>query len=377
MKDFYQILGVPESADDIVIKKSYRNLAKKYHPDANPGNKQAENKFKEISEAYDVLSDKQKRSQYDQVRRYGASGFEGFSGRRAQPGAGAGGSQGGFNFDDLSSMFGEQGGFGSFADIFSSIFGEGAGVFGGRQANRPMAGEDLYSEITVPFSTAAKGGAVNVRVSMTERCPVCQGSGAKPGSKPRACPECQGRGVISYMQGSFSVSRPCPKCLGRGQIIAEPCLNCRGTGSVRQPHEIAVKIPSGIESGKNIRLKGLGNPGANGGPSGDLYLRVNINKNEFFWREGYNIHCRVPITILQAAHGAKIRVRTIADKKVEVKIPPATKAGTRLRLRGLGLALDGQKGDQIVEIDIKKPEKITDEERKLYEELANKASSKK
>lgn len=307
MKDYYQILGVPDSADEAAIKKAYRNLAKKYHPDANPGNKAAENKFKEVSEAHEVLSNKQKRAQYDQMRRYGAGGgFGGFGGFEGggRPRRGAGTSQE-FNYDDLSSMFGEFGGFGSFADIFSSIFGESLGAqFGGTatRTRRPMAGEDLSSEIDVPADVAMIGGRVNLRLNVTEQCPTCHGSGAKPGSHPRTCPECHGRGVISFTQGNFAVSRPCPRCLGRGQIIDELCPTCKGAGSIRKGREIAVKIPPGIQSGKTIRLRGLGNPGANGGPSGDLYLRINIvGKPGFegqsgFWREGLDIHFKASIT---------------------------------------------------------------------------------
>jgi len=374
MKDFYQILGVAESAGPDEIKRAYRKLAKKYHPDANPGNKQAENKFKEISEAHDVLSDKQKRSQYDQMRKYGAGGFEGFGGfghGGARPG-------GGVDVDDLSSIFGEFGGFGSFADIFSSMFGDRPGTASrGFRSSGPRQGEDLYSEIEVPFETAAKGGKISVRVNVNDQCPVCHGAGTKPGANPIVCPECRGRGVISFVQGNFAVSRPCPRCFGRGHINAEICANCHGVGTIRQPREIAVTIPAGIENGKSIRLKGLGNPGASGAPSGDLYLRVNITEHHFFWREGIDIHCRVPIKITQAVNGAKIRVRTIADKKVDLKIPPVTSNGAKFRLKGFGLAQNGRKGDQIVEINIKVPEKMTDEEKKLFDEMADKLGLRK
>jgi len=371
MKDFYKILGVPESAGDDEIKKAYRKLAKKHHPDANPGNKLAEAQFKEISEAYDILSDKQKRAQYDQMRRFGDSAFGGY-GRGVRPGAGTPGAE--FNFDDLSSIFGEFGGFGSFADIFSSLFGEGVGLQGGRghRSKRSTMGQDLRSEIEVPFETAVRGGNVAVEVEVTEQCATCRGTGAKPGARMQACPECRGRGTVSFVQGNFAVSRPCPKCLGRGHIIAEACPTCRGAGSVRHPRSISVKIPAGIESGKNIRLKGLGNPGFEGGPPGDLYLKINITGHQFFWRDGLDIHCRVPINIAQAVRGAKIRVRTMTDKKVELKIPPGTQSGAKFRLKGLGLAMNGRKGDQIVEIEIKIPEKMTAEEKKMFEELEEK-----
>jgi molecular chaperone DnaJ len=367
MKDFYQILGVPEAIGADELKKAYRKLAKKYHPDANPGNKQAESKFKEISEAYDVLSDKQKRSQYDQMRKYGGGfgGFEGFHPGGARPGA-----QGGADFGDFSSIFGEQGGFGSFADLFSSLFGDqpGTGTRGAR-SRRPTSGEDLYSEVDVPFETAAKGGKITVRVNVNEQCSICHGTGTKPGTSPRTCPDCNGRGSVSFVQGNFAVSRPCPRCLGRGQINVESCSNCHGSGTMRQPRDIAVAIPAGIENCKNIRLKGLGNPGPNGGSPGDLYLRINIIGHHFFWREGIDIHCRVPISLAQAIHGTKIRVRTITDRKVELKIPPGTKSGAKFRLPGFGLSQDSLKGDQIVEIEIRVPQNMTDEEKQMAEKV--------
>jgi len=365
MKDFYSILGVPENATEIELKKAYRKLAKRFHPDANPGDKQAESKFKEISEAYDVLSDKEKRAQYEQMRRYGG----GFGGGR--PGAGFGGQ--GVDFEDLSSIFGQSGGFGSFADIFSSIFEDRPGAFGGRtgfgRRDGPSKGDDLYSDIEVPFATAAKGGKVSVRLKVTERCPVCDGSAVKPGSSRTTCPDCGGRGTISFTQGNFAVSRPCPRCLGRGHISGEACGNCRGAGNVQATREINVTIPAGMESGKKIRLKGLGNPGAAGETSGDLYLRVYVKDHPFFWRKGLNIYCRIPLSLKQAAEGAKIRVRTMGGRKAELRIPPSTAPGTNFKLRGLGLASRGRTGDQIVEIDIKIPKEMTDEERALYDKI--------
>jgi len=369
MKDFYTILGVAESASEAEIKKAYRKLAKKYHPDANPGDKQAEAKFKEISEAYGVLSDKTKRAQYEQMRRYGGS----FGG--ARPG-GAYSTQG-FNVDDLSSIFGQGGGFGSFADIFSSLFGEnmaGAGAQFGQRA-RSNRGDDLYSDIQIPFSTAANGGKVKVRLRVNEQCSVCHGSAVKPGSSQTVCPDCQGRGMVSFTQGNFSVSRPCPRCLGRGRVSGEPCDSCRGTGNVSKKREISVKIPAGVEPGKKIRLKGLGNPGTRGGPAGDLYLKINVKDHPFFWRDGLNIYCRIPLTLKQAAHGAKIRVRTMTGKKIEMTVPAHTSPGKKFKLKGLGLSADGKKGDQIVEIDVKIPKEMSAEEKKLYEEITKAAEA--
>jgi molecular chaperone DnaJ len=358
MKDYYKILGIPETASEAEIKKAYRNLAKKYHPDANPGNKASENKFKEVSEANEALSNKQKRAQYDQMRRYGPGGyggFEGFERGRPRPGAGAGHQQQ-YNYDDLSSIFGESGGFGSFADLLSSLFGQrGGSPFGGGTANTgsPGAAEDVYAEIEIPFEVAMRGGSVTIKLEVSEQCPICHGTGSKPGSSVRTCPDCQGRGHISFTQGNFAVSRPCPRCLGRGQIIGEVCSKCGGEGSIKQPREVVVKIPAGIEPGKTIRLRGLGNPSERGSTPGDLYLKVNIAKDKAFWREGLDIHLRVAISAAQASQGVKIRIPTITNQKIELKIPPDTKSGTKLRLRGLGLALDGCKGDQIVEVDIR------------------------
>jgi len=372
MKDFYKILGISENASEADIKRVYRRLAKKYHPDANQGDKQAEARFKEISEAHEVLTDKNKRAQFDQMRRFGG-GFEG-----ARPGAGFGARE--FRFEDLSSIFGKSGGFGSFADIFSSIFGDNLGGFGTGsgfgQTRGPRKGDDLYTDMEIPFSTAVNGGKVNVRLNIDEQCSVCKGTGSRPGSSQRICPECQGRGMVSFTQGNFAVSRPCPRCLGRGKISGEACSSCAGIGSVSRRRELSVKIPSGIESGKKIRLKRLGNPGINGGPPGDLYLRVDVTSHPFFWRQGLDIHCRVPLSIKRAVKGTRIRVRTLSGKKAELKIPPGTRAGTKFRLRDLGLALKERRGDQIVEIDIKVPENMTDEEKRMFNEMAEKAGAR-
>lgn len=368
MKDFYKILSVSETATGADIKRAYRRLAKKYHPDANQGDKQAEARFKEVSEAHEVLSDKNKRAQFDQMRKYGGD-FANFGG--ARPGAGF--KTGGVRFEDLSSIFGKSGGFGSFADIFSSIFGENLGGFG--QQRGPRKGDDLYTDIEIPFSTAVNGGKVNVRLNINEQCAICKGTGSRPGSSHRVCPDCQGRGMVSFTQGNFAVSRPCPRCLGRGKISGEACTICAGIGSVSKRRELSVRIPSGVESGKKIRLKGLGNPGRGGGPPGDLYLRVDVTSHPFFWRRGLDIHCRIPLTIEQVAKGTKIRVRTLSGKRAELKIPPGTRMGAKFRLRGLGLASKKRKGDQIVEVDIRVPENMTDEEKRMSDNIAEEAGT--
>ncbi len=374
MKDFYKILSVSETATGADIKRAYRRLAKKYHPDANQGDKQAEARFKEVSEAHEVLSDKNKRAQFDQMRKYGGD-FAGLGGARPSAGFGTGG----VRFEDLSSIFGKSGGFGSFADIFSSIFGDNIGDLGGGsgfgQRRGPRKGDDLYTDIEIPFSTAVNGGKVNIRLNINEQCAICKGTGSRPGSSQRVCPDCQGRGMVSFTQGNFAVSRPCPRCLGRGKISGEACTNCAGIGSLSKRRELSVRIPSGVESGKKIRLKGLGNPGRSGGPPGDLYLRVDVTSHPFFWRRGLDIHCRIPLSIEQAAKGTKIRVRTLSGKRAELKIPPDTRMGAKFRLRGLGLASKKRKGDQIVEVDIKVPESMTDEEKRMSDNIAEEAGT--
>jgi molecular chaperone DnaJ len=370
MKDFYKILGVSESASDDEIKKAYRKLAKKYHPDVNKGDKHAEARFKEVSEAHDTLADKNKRTQYDQMRKYGA-GFGGFGGRPS-----GGGQE--FRFDDLSSIFGQSGGFGSFADIFSSIFGDNIGGHGGAggfaRRSGPQRGSDIYTDIAIPFATAARGGMVKLRFNATDRCSVCNGSGVRPGSNQTVCPDCNGRGTITFTQGNFAVSRPCPRCLGRGIISGDQCGKCGGSGSTTGMKTISVNIPAKTKNGDKIRLKGLGNPGRNGGSPGDVYLRMEIKGDHFFWREGLNIFCKVKLGLDQAVKGTRIRVRTITGDKAELKIPAGTKAASKFRLKGLGLADKKSKGDQIVVIDIRQPDNMSEEEKKLYEKMTEKVA---
>ncbi len=388
MADFYNILGVTENASKDEIKKSYRKLAKKYHPDANPNDGQAEKKFKEISEAYNVLSDPKKKQQYDMMRKYGAgagAGQGGFSGF----GGGAGGAQG-FSFEDIMSQFAGQAGakrggrrqqsdgFGSFADIFSSLFGDqsaGFSGFNGKQQTSaaPQKGQDALSDIEIPFEDSVKGGERKVRINVEQSCDQCHGSGITPGSKTTTCPECKGSGRVTFAQGGFSVARPCPRCLGKGRLSGNPCKKCSGSGKTFGPKTIKINIPKGIESGKKIRLKGLGNPGKHGGPAGDLFLRINIKGHSYFWREGKDIYCKVPINLKQAILGGKIEVTTLSGKKVELKIPAGTSPGQRFRLKGMGLALNGSSGNQYVEITVEIPKKLNSEQKELFEKFADKA----
>jgi molecular chaperone DnaJ len=367
-KDYYQVLGVSEDADADAIKKSYRKLARKYHPDANPDDPAAEERFKEISEAYRVVSDPEKRKQYDAMRKAGAgagfgAGPEGFGGF----GYGQTGAGGQWRTVDLGDLDAE--GFG-FGDLFASIFGGRRGR--GAGAPRPHKGADRQVEVRVSFEVAARGGEITIRVPLEVECPRCEGQGAEPGTPVETCPQCGGSGSVSLVQGGFAVQRPCPRCYGRGTLIKEPCTQCRGEGTVTERRPVKVRVPAAIEDGERIRLRGKGEPGPAGGPPGDLILTIRVKPDRFFRREGLDLHCTVPITIVQAMLGAKIRVRTIHAKKVEMRVPPGTQSGTRLRLRGQGLTRDAKTGDQIVEIQVKVPEKLTDEERELVEQLGQK-----
>ncbi len=371
MADYYKILEVPETASAEDIKKAYRRLAKKYHPDANPNNRQAEAKFKEISEAHNVLSDPEKRRQYDMMRRYGGSFASGDFGGSAK----------GYSFEDIMSMFGRRGpsrdpfeaeGFGSFADIFSSLFGAGAdSPFGFQyQSAAPGSGSDVVADIEISFEESVKGTEKTIRIEHEEACDVCGGGGMVADSAVSTCPECGGRGYIVFSQGSFSVTRPCPRCLGRGRVGGSTCRACGGTGNKTVPRSIKVKIPPGIESGGRIRLAGMGKRGKNGGPNGDLYLEVTVKQNEFFWREGKDIYSRVPITLKDAVLGGKIKVRTIGGL-VLVSIPPGTSSGQRFRLKGKGIALNGSKGDHYIEVNVEIPKRLTEEQIALFKKFAD------
>jgi molecular chaperone DnaJ len=357
-KDYYNILGVSENASTDEIKKAYRRLAKKYHPDANPGNKAAEERFKEISEANEVLGNPQKRKEYDQLRKFGGGGphgFEGFDFEGFRRGTGRK-----FSFEDL-------GGLGGFSDLFSSFFDRGERA---RQRSwSAQKGQNLYAEIEIPFDLAISGGKYTFGIKKEDTCPVCHGSGAQPGSKITTCPECGGTGMVSFSQGAFAIQRPCPRCFGKGKIVSQPCSTCSGSGEVLGSKRIAIKIPQGVEDGTNLRLRGQGQPGISGGPPGDLIVRINVSAHRFFERKGADIFCKVPINIAQTILGSKIRVRTI-DGKVDLKIPPGTQSGTKFRLKGRGVKMNGIKGDQYVEVHVEIPKNMTSKQKKMMEELA-------
>ncbi|MDX1567201.1 MAG: molecular chaperone DnaJ [Longimicrobiales bacterium] len=368
-KDFYEILGVSESADQDEIKKAYRKLAKQYHPDANQGDPEAAERFKEVGEAYSVLSDPEKRSQYDQMRKYGGFGFgrgggpRGAGGAGARRGPGPGGAES-FSFDDL-------GGLGGLGDIFSSIFDRGRrGRSPGEASGARSRGKNVEYVVEIGFETAVKGGKIAINVPISEDCAVCAGNGAKPGTGLKSCPECGGVGTVSFGQGGFAVNRPCPACMGRGKVPETPCSACAGAGVVRQNRKIQVKVPAGVETGSKVRLSGRGERGRGGGPPGDLIITFKVGDHHFFRRDGLDIHCTVPINIAQATLGTKIRVKTISGKKVVLNVPPGTQSGTKFRIRGQGVEKGGRVGDQYVEVKIEVPEKLGEDEERLMKEFA-------
>jgi molecular chaperone DnaJ len=354
-EDLYKVLGVPKGASEDEIKKAHRKLARKYHPDRNPDDPKAEERFKEIQGAYDTLSDPEKRKEYDS----GGGMFGGFGpggpGRAGPFGPGGPGQAGGF---DVS-------------DIFSNIFGRGGGG-GGRAQPQQVRGRDLETEISLSFDQAVNGAQVSVTVPKAERCPTCHGSGAKPGTRPVTCPRCEGRGIDAQSQGFFSISQPCPQCGGAGQIIENPCPTCGGSGLTQQTKRYKVNIPAGVKDGARIRLAGKGEAGQRGGPPGDLFVITRVAASPVFKRlDGGNLEVTVPITIAEALRGATIEVPTLEGTK-KIKVGPATKHGSIQRLRGEGAPKPrGRgKGDIRYRLEIEMPEKLTDEQEKAAAQLA-------
>lgn len=368
-KDYYQILGVAESATADEIKKAYRRLAKQFHPDANPDDAQAAERFKEIGEAYAVLSDEAKRKQYDQMRKLGA--FGGFGrGAGARPGAGAGPQDFEFSLDDLGDLGGGLG------DLFSSIFDRGRKTRRGGRATGTQRGRDVEYSVEVSFLMAARGGKITITVPVTDECATCGGSGSAPGTKPQICPECGGSGNVSFGQGGFAVSRPCPACYGRGQIPTEPCAVCHGRGQLTQNRQIAVTVPAGVDTGSRLRLAGQGERGGAGGQPGDLILTFKVQPHHFFRREGLDVYCTIPINLAQATLGSKVRVGTVEGKKVALRIPPGTQNQTRFRIPGQGIEKSGRRGDQYVQVKVSVPEALGEEQQRIMREFAEAAGLK-
>lgn len=359
-RDYYQTLGVAETATTDEIKKAFRRLAKQYHPDRNPNNPQAAERFKEINEAHDVLSDADKRKKYDQLRKYGAfagpgGGFNPNYGGGARRGRSAPENSGDFDISDL----------GGLGDIFSSIFGRrGAG---GREAEP----EETETSITIPFRVAALGGTVPITLSMPEVCPTCGGNGAAKGATVNTCPECKGRGTVSFGQGGFAVNRPCPVCRGKGTVPSQRCPTCQGAGEVRVEKRVNVEIPAGAEDGARLRLK-------NQGPKGrsDLIVQIQVAPDRFFRREGLDLIGVVPINLAQALLGSRIKVKTLDDKRVVLRIPAGTQHGQKFRIPGHGIEKNGRHGDMYVEAHVSLPEKLSAEEQEAVKSFAEKAGLK-
>lgn len=353
-RDYYEVLGIGKNATDAEIKSAYRKLAKKYHPDLNPGNKEAEEKFKEVNEANDVLSDPQKRQRYDQ---FGFAGVD--PNYAAANGGGAGGFGGGFGGMDLGDIFG---------DIFGGGFGGGFSGFGGgsstRTANVPRKGHDIQASVILTFEEAAHGCSKKITINRQDTCPDCGGTGAAKGTSPETCPDCGGRGYVVTQQrtpfGVMQSQQPCSHCGGRGTIIRNPCKTCRGTGKTAARKSLEINIPAGIDDDQNIALRGQGDAGSNGGPAGDVIVHVTVKADPMFERDGYDVTIHVPITFSQAVLGDDVEVPTV-DGRIVQHIPEGTQSGTKFRLRGQGIQyLNGRgRGDQYVIVDVEIPKKVT------------------
>ena len=371
-KDFYTVLGVASSASADDIKKQYRRMAKQYHPDANQNDPKAADRFKEISEAYNVLGDGEKRKQYDEMRRLGAFGGMGSRASASRPGGFGGpgpGQPGPGSFNEF-----DVGGIGGLGDLFSSMFGGGGGARARGRA--PERGQTVEKTLDVPFRTAATGGKVPLELEVTEECATCRGGGSAPGAQVKSCAECSGRGVISFGQGSFAVNRPCPVCMGRGQIPSERCPVCTGTGEQRARRTVLIAVPAGAESGSKVRLRGQGGKGASGGQPGDLVITFEVSPDRFYRRDGLDLIATVPINIAQATLGSRVSVKTLDGKKVALRIPAGTSAGKRFRVTGHGIDKENRKGDLLVEITITVPETLSEAQEKAMREFAEASGMK-
>jgi molecular chaperone DnaJ len=363
-KDYYQALGVTKDASADEIKKVYRKLARELHPDKNPGDAKAEARFKEVSEAYAVLSDPAKRKEYDEARTLfagaGAGGFGGFGNF-----AGARGGAGNF---DVSDLFGGASG-ANLNDLFDGLFGPGAGRGGMSSSGGPARGQDVSADVTLGFEEAVRGTTLPLRLSGPATCRNCGGSGARPGTSPRRCPTCGGSGFVTRNQGAFGFSEPCVDCRGSGQLIDDPCPECAGTGTTTQTRTINVRIPTGVRDGARVRIAGKGTPGARGGPAGDLYVTVHVQPHPMFGRTGDNLTLTVPITFTEAALGTTLRVPTL-DGAVSLKVPAGTPSGRTLRVRGRGVQGRGKRGDLLVTVEVAVPAKLDGQAREALEKFA-------
>ena len=369
-KDYYAVLGLQKGATEKDITRAYRKLAKQHHPDANPGNKDAEEKFKDISTAYDVLGDAPKRKEYDEVRGMVASGG-------GNPFGGAGG--GGFGFggpggENIRFETGDLGDVGGLGDLLGNLFGRGrrgAGTQSNRQPGAgPRRGGDLEAEVHLSFDDAVRGATIAVQLTGAAPCHTCGGTGAAPGTVPQTCPQCSGAGTLAVDQGPFSFSQICPRCGGSGRVVEKPCPTCGGGGAETRTREVKVRIPVGVANGQRVRVKGKGTPGSNGGPPGDLYVTVHVSPHALFGRRGDDLLLRLPVTFSEAALGASVKVPTL-DGPVTMRVPPGTAPGKTLRVRGKGMPkAGGGVGDLMVTVDVVVPQTLSDEQRQAVEALA-------
>jgi len=355
-RDYYEVLGVDRGADEAVLKASYRKLAMKWHPDKNPGDAEAEVRFRELSESYEVLKDPQKRAAYD---RFGHAAFENGNGGGA-----------GFNADFAS----------TFADIFDDLFGGSmnrGGQRGGAAAGGRARGADLRYNMDISLEDAFSGKTAQINIPTSIACEVCSGTGAKPGTQPKPCRTCNGAGKIRHAQGFFTLERTCPTCQGRGSVIEDPCANCGGAGRVTRERNLQVQIPAGVEDGTRIRLGGEGEAGMRGGPAGDLYIFLSIEPHAFFQREGADLYCRAPISMVTASLGGTVEVPTIGGEKTKVKIPEGTQSGKRLRLPGAGMPVlrTRSMGDMYVQVVVETPQNLTKRQRELLAEFEGLSST--
>lgn len=363
-RDYYEVLGIDKSADADTIKKAYRKLAVKYHPDRNPGDKEAEDKFKEATEAYEVLSDDKKKPIYDQ---YGFAGLDGMD-------QGGGGAQYSHAFHDFSDLFGGAGG--GFSDIFDSIFGGGFGGGSSRSKGGPASGSSLRYDLHIKFKDAVYGTSADIHFKHNESCEACHGTGAASGASKKTCPTCNGMGQVRQGNGFFTIQQTCPTCKGKGTTIDKPCSNCRGSGIQEKSKQMSLKIPAGVDNGKRIVIRGQGDAGENGGPAGDLVVVLHVESHPYFERDGNDLYCAVPISMAQAALGCEITITALDGKKVTIKVPDGTPNGKLLRIKGEGVPVSGstRKGDLYVQIHVEIPTRISSKQKDLlkqYLELEN------